>query len=183
MNAFTKYAAKQHLIEKLAKKKEEKKGGHMSPGSTAMLGALFGPTGAGIGAELGRRGRATEGSPALRASGGAILGVPAGALAGALAGAGLAVSPRALKIALLKMRRGMTSKGKGKGFFKRRKQSAKRSDLKNEIDYLKGKGIYGGSPFKDRAAKGALAGGGLGALAGYFEGARRGAESVKYKGK
>jgi hypothetical protein len=166
MNALTKYAAKQHLLEKLAKKKKkDEESGHLKPGTTAMIGALLGPTGAGIGAELG--------SPGLRAAGGSIVGVPAGALAGALAGAGIAVTPRALKLALLKLRHVAAPKGFWRG--------GKRRALAAKIDALKG-GLHG-TPFKDSALKGGLAGGGLGALAGYFEGARRGAESVKYKGK
>jgi hypothetical protein len=167
MNALHKYEAKRYLMDKLAAKKKKDPKGHMRPGSAAMIGALLGPTGAAAGAELGRRGRATEGSPALRAFGGSIAGVPTGALAGALLGAGIAVTPRTLKLALLKAKKRFS-----KGIWNKFVARARLKDYK-----------MSGEPRRTLAAGGALLGGGLGSIGGYFEGARRGAESVKYKGK
>ena len=137
-------------LEKLAAKakKKKKKGGHIRPGTAAMVGALLGPLGAGAGAEIGRRGRATEGSPAIRSYLGSILGGAGGALGGAALGA-LGVGGAA------KLRKLVASK-------KVRRKLGR--------DYVPAALSIGGGL--------GLLGGGIG---GYFEGARRGAESVKYK--
>ena len=169
------------LLEKEAKKKAD--GGHLKPGTTAMLGALIGgPVGAGLGAEVGRRGRATEGSPALRSYLGSVLGIPAGALTGAAGGALLATMAKNPKL-IHKLRIAVAKKGVSKaGFFGKGKAHKKLLDAR----LAKAKasdGPFGVLKGGERASLGALAGGAAGSLGGYFEGARRGAESVKYKDK
>ena len=166
MNALEKYLVGK---EKTAKKER----GHFSPGTAAMAGALFGPIGAGVGAELGRRGRETEGSPALRAYLGSILGAPAGLATGVAGGAlvgVLAKNPKLIK--RLKVALAERAAKKGGLLAKLRAGKAKRNLRK------------GGRPLMnslERAILGGALGGGLGTVGGYFEGARRGAESVKYK--
>lgn len=168
--------------EKLAakKNKSEKETGHLSPGTTAMLGGLLGPVGAAIGADVGRRGRATEGSPALRSYVGSILGVPAGALAGAAGGALIATLAKNPKL-IHRLRVASAEKGYRKaGFFG--KAEAHKKLLKARLAKAKASdGPFGVLDAGERAGLGALGGGAIGGIGGYFEGARRGAESVKYK--
>ena len=179
-------------LEKLARK-AKKESGHLRPGTTAMIGALLGgPAGAAAGADIGRRGRATEGSPAIRAYVGSLLGVPAGALAGGAGGAllgALTNNPnliKKLRISLGKRRLGKARKMSKGGLFSR--MSKKRKDAiigaKRDINNARWD-LYFSRAGKRTAGERALVGGGIGALlggvGGYFEGARRGAESVRYK--
>ena len=163
-------------LSKLAKK-SEKKSGHLSPGTTAMLGALLGPTGAAAGAEIGRRGRATEGSPALRAG--------AGSIAGSIGGAALG----GLSVAAILKAKGLPSKLR-ESVLKRKLKSAKGLGAKLDAAHKLGKHRSKASTTKTPLEKAkqrdddslkTLVGAGAGSLAGYFEGARRGAKSVKYK--
>ena len=164
-------------FDKLAKKDNK---GHLSPGTTAMIGALLGPTGAAAGAEVGRRGRATEGSPALRAAGGSIGGALSGAALGGLSVAailkakGLSNKVRsALLKKKLKSSKGLKAKLLAAGKLGRHKAKL-RIDKPSAMEL---------SVLDDANKVKSLLGAGAGGIGGYFEGARRGAQSVKYKDK
>lgn len=167
-------------MSKQAKATEDKEKKHLSPGTTAMIGSLMGPVGAAIGADVGRRGRATEGSPALRSYVGSILGIPAGALAGAAGGALLATVAKNPKL-IHRLRVAAAEKGVRKaGTLEKGK--AQKKLLQARLAKAKGSdGPFGVLDAGERAGVGAVGGGAIGSLAGYLEGARRGAESVKYK--